>query len=137
MFVAVDAIRRACEARGVEFPGPFAWLTNNGRGEEDRTRRTLMYELGKFTNEALLIRAAERLCEERPRTKDALAWLRQVRGASRPKPADADELANRLINLTNEYLRGHPETTWSEVRAALATAEGQIAEAAAEEEEPE
>jgi hypothetical protein len=107
------------------------WLSDTteeimaGRG---KMRRAILQELGRVENDDDMREIALELCRIKPTAKDARTMIRQWRGATR-KQADALDLANMLIAAINDYLHRFPQTTWEQVRLALATAAYQVPEA--------
>lgn len=111
-------------------PQPYPWLwgePNVPRPGDHRVRWTLLAELGRIEDEETLREVAARLCELKPTTGDALVMLRRFRRGG-VKVGDALELANKIIATINDYTNSHAGLTREDMRAALRTVAGQLAE---------
>ncbi len=84
-------------------PPPFAWLAAG-----DRARKTILAELGRIDDDRLLVSAAQHLCDAKPTTRRAVAWLRRLRGTGGDAP-DAGQVASAVIRTVNQYAQDHPE----------------------------
>lgn len=84
----------------------YAWLADKakmtGGGSQDAWQPTILMELGKIADPAVLLALAEQLCRLRP---SATTGARLVRQAIHGKaPGNALDLANELIGALNDYL---------------------------------
>lgn len=93
-------------------------------------RPTILAELGRIPDDQDLKAMAGRICQLKPRTKDAVLLIRRWR-KGQERPGDAGSLAAALAACINDYLKRYPSTTWSMVRAALAAAGAAVEQAAA------
>ena len=91
----------------------FTWLCS-----PNRYRLSLMSELGRLRDPAMILAAADRLCQWQPTTKAGVAWLRRLRTGKGPE-GDAVGLANALIAAFNGYIRQHPGTDAGTVMDAI------------------
>ena len=83
-------------------------------------KKTILTELGMLfadQGDDAAMRAMKVVCENRMRARDAVAWIRRLRGEA--KQPDAGSLMRRLVKTINDYLREHPEATWTDVQTSL------------------
>ena len=106
----------ALEDTGHGFQEPYAWLVN-----DKNIRKTVLAELGRIQDEEAIRLCAAKICELKPKTKDAVAMIRRWRGVNRKKPSCLD-LTSEIIATVNDYLRRYPATTWQQVTTALENA---------------
>lgn len=66
----------------------------------------------------MFVRSLEWLGENKPKTKDAVLYLRRYRTGKAPK-ADPTELANEVIDAINSYARRNPDLTRELIAQAL------------------
>lgn len=120
-------------ARGDTEENEFSWLLvspQRGAREGRRRilRRTLLAELGRITDDGLLVEAARLLCERKPKTREGVQWIRRLRVEGKQKHGDADQLADELIRTANDFLARYPETSDEDLLGAIevlrATVEG-------------
>jgi hypothetical protein len=110
----------------------FEWLTsteesiNKGTG---RLRFGILAELGRIEDDDALKAVATRVCELKPRNKDAVVMIRRWRTGKAPA-GGALGLTDALIRCINDYIASHPGTTWQMVRAALENAADAVEESA-------
>jgi hypothetical protein len=77
-------------------------------------RPTILAELGRIEPDWLLVHWAEWICEEQPRTHDAVAMLRDRRHGLQPRrwprrgQYPEEVLADRILAEINRYLRVRP-----------------------------
>ena len=97
----------------------------------DIFKKTILTELGRLCvaqGEDVALEVAKVICNKRMRARDAVARIRQLRGTSHG--GGCLSLTDRLVKTVNDYLAEHPETTWAQVRGALANASDLIDESA-------
>lgn len=123
-FRSLGVLGNECKSRAVEFPDRYEWLCNNRNGAEQVFRMTILSELGRIEDDDLVVELATQLCETRPKTRQAVARIREIRDVRR-KTADALDLANEMIGVVNDYLARFPDTTEEQVSDALRTAGSQ------------
>ena len=63
---------------------------------------------------------AQRICELKPKTKEAVVMIRRLRVGQ--KPVDVLQLANEIIALVNNFIRRYPGATKEQILDALHTA---------------
>lgn len=117
---------RVLDITGDQLPEEYRWLMDpdkqrEGRSERQGYRKTILAELGRIDDDECLQAVAKRICELKPKTRDAILMIRRWRvGGS--KPADVRQLANEVIRTINDYLQRHPSTTHQQVLTALTEA---------------
>jgi len=110
-------------AEGVLKDDPrFFWVVGN---KEMKWKPTLLTELGRCIFDETIKIVALRICELKPKTKDAVAMIRSWRTGKSPK-WNVFDLGNHIINAINEYKRHHPGMPWSEVEDVLWVVRGHI-----------
>jgi hypothetical protein len=82
---------------------------------EGTYRQTIVQALGRIDHDDTLIAVARRLCELKPRAREALAMIRRFRKVQKPL-----DLTDALRRTLNTYLRDHPELTLAQARDAVA-----------------
>jgi hypothetical protein len=105
-------------AQGVLTADPekrFAWLASQ---EEKRYQATILGELGRIDNDEDLLAVALRICEEKPTTTDAVAWIRSLRLGRYPQ-GTSPELLELLRTTLNRYLQTHDGVDLSDARYVL------------------
>ena len=118
-------------AMGVLGPDPrFAWLCDLSKMEQGEahswkpSRSSL--SLAASWMRKIWKAVALRVCEEKPRNvKHAIAWIRHARTGKGLEGSGLD-LANEIILHVNDYLHRHPQTSWTDEKAALRTALKQV-----------
>jgi hypothetical protein len=104
-------------------PSAFRWLTTNLDEKETspgtRERRTILAELGRIKKPENLLFAAREICKKKPRTIDAIAWIRAHR-RGREKPASEAELALAICRTIENYRATHGELTDEQLLDTLA-----------------
>jgi hypothetical protein len=94
----------------------FAWL---GDPDTDKgVKSTILAELGRLVDEDLIRRTARILCDEKPRTREAVLRLRRMRIA--PKSGSVSGLRDELIAHLDDYWVRHPEFTKEQFLDAIA-----------------
>ncbi len=68
-------LSRALEVLAGDGLEKYSFLIGFANGKK-RIRKTLLSELGRFADEAILLRDAEYLCRERPTTGEGVAYMR-------------------------------------------------------------
>jgi hypothetical protein len=107
---AARALRVLGDAPGCE------WLLGADGG---RPRFTVLAELGRVEDDGQLREFALRVCQDKPRSKDAAALVRGWRLGGRPV-AYPQVLIGAIIGAVNDYLSRHAGTTLPMIRQALA-----------------
>jgi hypothetical protein len=99
----------------------FEWLCSDEatimRGE-GHMRHTILSELGRIENDQAREAIALYLCETKPTTRRAVAFIRGYRLGKRPS-STAEQLADVIRCAINTYLREHDKLAWDDVRQAL------------------
>lgn len=88
---------------------------------------TILTELGRIEDEDDMRAVAERLCEMKPTTRDAVLMVRSLRTGGLPA-GDTLQLANEIIQTINRYLHSHVGVTREGIFDALRTAAASIDE---------
>jgi hypothetical protein len=68
-----------------DVPADTSWLYNEDacrRGDAGAWQPSLLSELGRLDDDGLFVVAAAELCTWKPRTKDGVRWLREIRKAA-------------------------------------------------------
>jgi hypothetical protein len=101
----------------------FAWLCDSERmtAGDAAWRPGILAELGRFLEEETIKAYAARICELKPKTKDAIAMLRRARTGKASAP-DTLDLTNKIIGLINQYAADRPGMTKDQILDAIATA---------------
>jgi hypothetical protein len=87
------------------------------RGEA-RLQMTIMQELGRIYPNAQLVAFAVRICELRPKTREAVKMLRKARLEHGAK-GSIDDLAEVLRRTLNNYLRWRPHLTLADAQESV------------------
>lgn len=106
----------------------FEWLFECKPGGEYR-RRTILNELGRMPNYDTALHAARFLCEHKPKTDEALRYLRAYRQALRGKTktvGNASSLCNRLIDALNAYVARYPDMDEDSILEAIELLRGTV-----------
>jgi hypothetical protein len=93
------------------------WLFDPQKGT---CRTTILSELGKIESDDLLVEMAREICRRRPKSRDAVAAIRRIRGV-RDEPS-SHKLMIKLIKTIDAYLKRYPTTTWGQIRQAISHA---------------
>jgi hypothetical protein len=104
-----------------EEPG-LDWLRDQAamrRGMLHAYRPTLLQELGRIEDAERLKAVARQLCECKPKTRAAMAMIRQYR-LGRAAPAKAMALLLELTQTLENYRVRHPDLTGLQILEALA-----------------
>jgi hypothetical protein len=81
---------------------------------------TILIELGRIPDDETLRTVARRVAQEQPPTQKAAALIRRLRaGESGPRPRRLEE---RLLAAIDEHWARHPDTSPTDILAALSTA---------------
>jgi hypothetical protein len=99
----------------------FAWVADRAAIEaetKDAWKPGILSALGRIPNDEDLKAVALRVCELKPKTKDAIAMIRRWR-TGKASAGDAVGLHKEIVRAVNDYLHRHPGTPWLEVEAAL------------------
>lgn len=89
----------------------LAWLADESamKAGTGRWKPSILSELGRIPNEEDLKAVALRICELKPKTKDAVAMIRRARLGREPE-GNYLTLFKHLENALNAYLSGRPST---------------------------
>ena len=90
----------------------FAWVADGAKarsGSPDAWKPSILVELGRIPNDEDLKAVALRICELKPKTKDAVSMIRRAR-LGREKEGNYLKLFAQLEAALNVYLSGHPST---------------------------
>lgn len=84
---------------------------------------SILAELGRLAMEGAaddeqVRELAVQLCQQKPKVKDAVAWLRRMR-TGKATEASSLTLLITLARTLDAYVQSHPETTNQQVRTAL------------------
>lgn len=94
------------------------WLAElRSNGEFRRT--TILQELGRITDDRLFAYTAFYLCEHKPKTKDALSYIKKVRPGDTRQQADSLELISFIGNAIEKYDKAHKGLTFDMVLDSL------------------
>lgn len=111
----------------------FEWLFECKPGTTgERRRQTIINELGRMPNYDTALRAARFLCEHKPKTDEALRYLRAYRQALHGKAktvGNATSLCNRLIDALNAYVSRYPDTDEDSILEAIELLRGDVIDA--------
>ena len=96
--------------------GRFAWIADGVKAEAGSPgawRPSILVELGRIPKSETMKAVAMRVCELKPKTKDAVAMIRRFRLGREPK-GDYLQLLTQLEAALNTYLTAHPSapTDW-------------------------
>lgn len=109
----------------------FFWIVGNNK--EMHWKPIILTELGRCLSAEVIKNFALKICELKPKSKDAVALIRSWRTGKKPEWNPFD-LGNYIINTINEYKYRHSEMPWSDVENVLRVVLGHIQK---EHEEPE
>ena len=82
-------------------------------------KRTICAELARIDDDETLRVAAQRICELKPTTGEAIAMIRRWRGVRDKQSNHADKLYSALFKATNDYLRQWPDAEIKDAEAAM------------------
>jgi hypothetical protein len=110
--------------RVLDYDPEFCWLV--GTREEINAGKkvfhnSILTELGRIKDEDTLRDIARRICEIKPRCKDALVMMRRWR-TGRTLAGDAGSLTKAIIQTVEDYCAARSDTTLPIILAALANA---------------
>jgi len=94
----------------------FEWLVGTApdwRG----MKRGILSELGRLLEEELIREVALELCQRKPTRREAIAYIRRVRGVRKEPTGEA--LAHRLLRTINEFIADYPDTTWQYIEEQI------------------
>lgn len=103
----------------------FHWLVDKAaciRGE-DAWKPTILTELGRIEDEQVMKEIALRICELKPRNKEAVAIIRRYRSKDQGE-GNCPAITNCIIGAVNAYLQRHPATTFLQLKTALINVAG-------------
>lgn len=116
-----DCLYRLRAVNLLEKDKRFTWLADGEAMQAGRPgawRPAILTELGRIGDDDTLLAVAARLCELKPKTKDAVARIRRARLGREPA-GDYLALCVHLENTVNSYLLTHPAAPWANVTRAL------------------
>ena len=102
----------------------FAWVCDIEALKEGRPKALkhgILAELGRFLYPETIKMYAERICELRPKTKNAITMLRRARTGNAPTPSCLD-LTGTLTRVIDDYMAAHPGTDKRHILMALENA---------------
>ncbi len=108
---------------GLKYPGfsgdkaIFLWLSDE-QAKPAVYRGTILAELGRIEDPDFLQEVAERICELKPRTSDAVAMIRRCR-LENDKKGDTWQLTKEVLRAIESYMVRYPETTKKQLLTAL------------------
>lgn len=123
---------RAMNALGLDVDNPpaaYLWIWGRPhvpRHGDHKVKWTVLAELGRIEDDDTLRAVAARVCELKPKTREAVQMIRRFR-VGLPQGSALD-LANAVIKAINDYMNSHGGLTPDDIRDALRTAEGNIKE---------
>jgi hypothetical protein len=102
--------------------GRFEWLID-GMPERIGTggrlkKSTILVELGRIDDDNELIAVALKICELKPKTRDAIAMIRRYRTGASPA-GDFFDLALAIERTLRDYAATHPSISLKDVKRAL------------------
>jgi hypothetical protein len=121
----VMAIRIICDAKNPK----LNWLCEpeGMKAGTSKGQLTILNELGKlYWNKELFLKVAEDLCENKPKTRDAVAFIRRVRLGERQP--DTRQLAKEIRQTINYFWKRFPKLTLDQITLALDTVSAQVEE---------
>ena len=95
----------------------FDWLTGTAGDGYRGMQRTLLAELGRLRDDDRIREVALELCQHRPTRREAIAYIRRVRGVRKEPTGEA--LAHRLLRTINEFIADYPDTTWQYIQEQI------------------
>ncbi len=108
----------------------FKWLVDKDKmiaGEPNAWKPSILAELGRISDEETLKVVALRVCEVKPKTKDAIAEIRRFR-TGKTAAGNASDLYSALATRMNDYIQQHPGMPLSEVDDAVLALLGSVQE---------
>jgi len=101
--------------------GRFAWVADGARmkaGAPGAWKPSILVELGRIPNDEDLKAVALRICELKPKTKEAVAMIRRFR-LGREAEGGYLKLFQHLAAAVDAYREGHPSTPKDDLIRAL------------------
>lgn len=110
--IAVQAI-----SDGDTIEPAFHWLVDPDRPLLVGTvyKRSILAELGRLNDHEEVRAVAQRICEIKPRSRDAIAMIRRAR-LGREAPATTGALTQELLRAVNAYRVRHPSAPLGQIR---------------------
>jgi hypothetical protein len=87
-----------------------------------KVKTVLLTELGRIRTDygtETMRKVALQLCEDKPKTRDAVQWLRDWRLEKEPRAGNADALYDAIVRTIQDYLDRYPATPADHIAAAL------------------
>jgi hypothetical protein len=116
-----DCLYRQRAFNLLEKDGRFAWVADGAKarsGSPDAWKPSILVELGRIPNDEDLKVIALRICELKPKTKEAVSMIRRFRLGREPKP-DYLKLWRHLAAAVDAYRGRHPSTPKDDLIRAL------------------
>ncbi len=107
----------------------FLWLIDPEKaiqGKPGSWRPSILAELGRLEDQDAMRAVALRICELKPKARQAVSMIRRARTGAKGD-GDAVSLSHAIIRTISDYLAAHPATTWQQVYAALGNASDAVA----------
>ncbi len=95
----------------------FKWLIDKSRAHENAWRPTILAELGRIPDQEIMRAAAEEICKHKLSTRQAIAYVRKVRGVR--KQPDSGMLLRRLFAAYNGFVAEYPEISRLDIEFAV------------------
>jgi len=95
-----------CDSEAMMKDGPNAWKPG------------ILAELGRFNDDEELRAYAEAICEQKPKTKDAIVRLRRARLGNGARP-NCTALTQQIARLVDAYRVAHPDATKRQILQAI------------------
>jgi hypothetical protein len=95
----------------------YSWLL--GGDYKESWRNTILTELGRWQNRDDIRELADHLCQEKPKTQDAIKRLRQARLGKESKSGSAEGLYKAILEAIRKYAEDCPDTRLEQVKEAL------------------
>ena len=108
----------------------FRWLIDPQgamQGKAGSWQPSILAELGRFEDDEAMLSVALRICELKPKAREAVSMIRRARTGSKGA-GNAVTLSQAIIQTINDYMAVHPATTWQQVNMALVNASDAVAD---------
>jgi hypothetical protein len=106
----------------------YAWLFDGTNLFGTRFKKTILVELGRLRDPALIRVVADVICKRKMKTSVAIPYLRRLRSKG-DKVGDIDGLTGEITELIDDYMRRYRGTKWETVLEALNNAYCAVSEA--------
>jgi len=108
----------------------FKWLCDRdamAKGAPNAWKPGILSELGRLDDDETIKAYAARICELKPKTKDAITMLRRARTGKAPDASVLD-LTARLCRVVDDYVAAHLDVTARQLLVALANTRDAVEE---------